>query len=551
MARLPRHPLSRRRFVRLALAVPAALGVPAAPGAPAGPGAAPAPAGVPPPRAAGTLRRARGGNLTTLDPHRPISAADMEIAADLFVGLTAVDARGAIVPGCAASWTVSPDGLRYDFRLRPGLRWSDGRPLLAGDFVASFRRLLAPSTGALLGYRYDAIRGARALRSGGDPAALGVAAPAADRVEVRLEHPDSDFPKLAAVAYVVPMHQVSRLGRDWAKPPSIVVNGAWVPRSWAQNGALGLERNAAFHDAARFPQAPARLEWVMGIDDATRLRLFRAGGLDVAQLGEGSQLAIARRELPGALRSVPFYGGGWIGLNTRRGVLRDARVRRALALAVDRAALVDKVRGRGERPSESLVPDAVADYPQRAIPAHADWPMPRRLAAARELLAQAGVGRAQPARLVAIFSANPLTQRHFLALGAMWAPLGVQLEARGLESRAYNVALSQRDFDLMDYEPFSAVQSATSFIGRFRSDSFLNYMGYAEPEVDRLVDLAERQLEPAARAAHYLSVERLLLRDYPVIPLYSGVAHRLVAPRVRGWVDNPGLALPSVHLSLG
>jgi peptide/nickel transport system substrate-binding protein/oligopeptide transport system substrate-binding protein len=103
----------------------------------------------------------------------------------------------------------------------------------------------------------------------------------------------------------------------------------------------------------------------------------------------------------------------------------------------------------------------------------------------------------------------------------------------------------------MDYEPFSAVQSATSFIGRFRSDSFLNYMGHADPEVDRLIDLAERQRDPAERAAHYLSVERLLLRDYPVIPLYSGVAHRLVAPRVRGWVDNPGLALPSVHLSLG
>ena len=152
---------------------------------------------------------------------------------------------------------------------------------------------------------------------------------------------------------------------------------------------------------------------------------------------------------------------------------------------------------------------------------------------------------------MAIFSADPLAQRQFLALGAMWSPLGIGVEARGLESRAYNLALTQREFDLMDYQPFSAVQSATSFIGRFRSDSFLNYMGYAEPEVDRLVDLAERQREAAARAAHYLAAEERLLRDYPVIPLYSGVAHHLVAPRVRGWVDNPGLSLPSVHLSLG
>lgn len=544
--RTPPDPRRRRRFLRLVLGAPLGLAAAGADSA-----AASGEAAAPATDARGTLRRARGGNLTSLDPHRPISAADMEVAADLFVGLTAVDARGAIVPGCAERWTVSPDGLRYEFQLRRGLRWSDGRALLAADFVGSLQRLLAPATGALLGYRYDAIRGARALRSGGDPARLGVGAPAPDRVVVELERPETDLLKLLAVAYVVPLHRVAALGRDWAKPPAMVVNGAWLPRSWAQNGTLALERNPAFHAAAQFPRAPGRLEWVMGIDDATRLRLFRAGGLDVAQLSEGSQLAIARRELPGALRSVPFYGGGWIGLNTRRGALRDPRVRRALALAVDREALVGKVRARGERPSESLVPDAVADYPERAMPPSAAWPMPRRLEAARELMAQAGIGRSRPLRLVAIFSANPLTQRHFLALGAMWAPLGVALEARGLESRAYNVALSQREFDLMDYEPFSAVQSATSFIGRFRSDSFLNYMGYADADVDRLIDLAEGQRDPAQRAAHYLSVERLLLRDYPVIPLYSGVAHRLVAPRVRGWVDNPGLALPSVHLSLG
>ena len=71
------------------------------------------------------------------------------------------------------------------------------------------------------------------------------------------------------------------------------------------------------------------------------------------------------------------------------------------------------------------------------------------------------------------------------------------------------------------------------------------------PTKDAHLALAERQVDPAARAAHYLSVEQRLLRDYPAIPLYSGVAHRLVSPRIRGWTDNPGLALPSVHLSLG
>jgi ABC-type oligopeptide transport system substrate-binding subunit len=505
-----------------------------------------------PPFAAGAgmpLRRARAGNLTTLDPHRPISAADMDVASDLFEGLTTTDAQGGIVPGCAERWSVTGDGREYRFELRSGLRWSDGTPLTPADVVASYRRMLAPQTAALLGYRFDAIRGARALRRGaGAPDGLGVLADGPRGVRILLDHPETDLLRLAAVAYVVPGHVLARAGRDWAKPGGIVVNGAYRPVAWSQGGTLRLERNAAHRERAR-GQPPA-VSWVMGIDDATRLRLFRAGELDVAQVAEGAQLGIARRELAPRLRSAPAYAGGWIGLNLRRRALADARVRRALALAVDRRVLTERVRALGETPSLSLVPDAVADYHRGSAPRPAEQPAPRRLAEARRLLAEAGVDRRRPLRLVAIFSAHPLTQRSFLALHAMWSPLGVTVEARGLESRAYNAALNAGDFDLMEYAPFSVVQSATSFIGRFRSDSFLNYSGYANPQVDRLLDAAERSADAAVRARGYREVEAILLRDLPVIPLYSGVVHYLVAARVSGWTASPAFSIPSRFLSL-
>lgn len=529
----------RRRFVTLG-AVGAAAGVfGSVCGAPLF-AAAPAPH---------ILRRSRGGNLTTLDPHRPISSADMEIVADSFVGLTAIDARGEIVAGCARDWTVSADGRRWEFRLRPGLLWSDGRAITAEDFVGSMRRLLAPETGALLAYRYDAIRGARAVREGKAAAnSLGVSAAARDRVVFELERPETDLPKLLAIAYAVPMHIVAAVGREWAKPPAMVVNGAYRPVSWAQNGTLVLEANPRWYgDASKLVP---RVEWRMGIDDATRLRAFRAGDLDIAQISDGAQLALARRELGSALHSVPFYGGGWVGLNLRRPALADLRVRRALDLALDREVLCAKVRALGEHPSTSLVPDAVADYPTHAASEYAAWPRDRRSAEALRLARDAGLSKAKPRELVAIFSSNSLTERMFLAIGAMWAPLGVKVTARGLESRAYNLALNSGDFDLMDYGPFSAVRSATSFIGRFRSTSFLNYSGYRELEVDRGIDLAESQRDPRERARFYLEVEKRLLQDLPVLPIYSGVAHRLVSSHVRGWVPNPGLSLPSHFLSM-
>ncbi len=499
--------------------------------------------------AATPLRRARPGSLTTLDPHRPISAADMDVAADLFEGLTAIDARGALVPGSAERWSLSPDGREYRFELRGDLRWSDGAPLTAADVVASFRRLLAPETGALLGYRFDAVRGARALRRGqGGPAGLGVIAEGPRTVRIVLDHPDTDLLRLLAVAYIVPTHVLVRTGRDWAKPGQIVVNGAYRPVTWSQGGALQLTRNAAFRDARGVPLSA--VSWIMGIDDATRLRLFRAGELDVAQLAEGAQLRIARRELAMRLRSAPAFAGGWIGLNLRRPPLADLRVRQALALSVDRRMLVERVRALGEVPTGSLVPEAVVDYHAGAAAAPPEEPAERRLAQARRLLAQAGVDPRRPLRLVAIFSANPLTQRSFLALHAMWSPLGVRVEARGLESRAYNAALSAGEFDLMDYAPFSVVPSATSFLGRFRSDSFLNYSGYANPQVDRLLDAAESSADAAARIRGYRDVEAILLRELPVIPLYSGVAHYLVAARVEGWTARPAFSVPSRFLSL-
>jgi oligopeptide transport system substrate-binding protein len=500
--------------------------------------------------ASATLRRSRGGSLTTLDPHRALSAVDLEVAAECFLGLTTLDVRGEVIPGCARSWQVSADGKRYEFRLRPNLRWSDDSPLTAADFARSIRRLLQPATGALLGYRYDAIRGARALRESRPVVAWGVTAPSNDVLIIDLERPETDLLKLLVLAYPVPLRQIEQRGSDWAKPPHIIVNGAYRPVSWAQNGSLVLERNPRALRIDGETQPPQRVEWVMGVDDTTRWRLFRSGELQLAQIGDAAVLDTARREMPRAVHTAAYYGGGWLGVNLQRPRLGDVRLRRLLSLATDRSTLVDKVRRLGERASESLVPEAVSDYAERARPAYGSLSQPQRLQQARELARSLGLERSKPLTLRAIYSTNPLTQRTFLALDAMWAPLGVRLESRGLESRAYSLALNQGDFDLMDYSPFSAVQSATSFIGRFQSGSFLNYSRYSNPEVDRLIEVAERQMEPTRRAGYYLEVEKILLQDLPVIPLFSGVTHRLIANRVGHAGMSSALAMPSQYLSL-
>ena len=164
-----------------------------------------------------TLRRVVASEMTSLDPQRPTGQVTAEMAAELFAGLTVTDANGRVVPGCAASWQTSPDGLTWTFKLRPKLQWSDGTALTARDFVFTLRRYLNPETGAPNGVRLDAIVGARDIRfARKGPETLGVTAPDASTLVIRLEHPDVELPLNLCTAYCVPEHVVKVRGREWS-----------------------------------------------------------------------------------------------------------------------------------------------------------------------------------------------------------------------------------------------------------------------------------------------------------------------------------------------
>ncbi|MBK6598619.1 MAG: peptide ABC transporter substrate-binding protein [Proteobacteria bacterium] len=525
-------PIQRRTFLSHAAAVAVAIGVPPAWAA-----------------STGVLRRSRGGTLTTLDPHRLGSSLDAEIAAELFVALTTTDAAGKLVAGCAKSWQRSQAGLTWTFQLRDDCAWSDGTPLRAADFLFSARRFMSPASAATLAFRFDAIRNGSAVRAGKlAPDQLGVSAPDLRTVRFDLAQPDTDLPALLAALYPVPRHLLDKHGRDWAKPELIATNGAYQVRSWAQSGTIDLTANPYFWQASKV--TVPRVQWISGIDDATRMRLYLNDQLDLAQISDGTALKLAKQQRPAQLRTSPAWGAGWLGLNCRRGKLAEADVRRALTLAIDRETLVLKVRQLDEQPWQSIVPAAVGEYGAPVLPAHASWPRARSLAAARELLAKHGVGPRQRLKLQALYSANPLTQRMFLAVGAMLRPLGIDVELIGLETRAYSIRLRAGDYDIQDYVPFATIQTIGTFVSRFASDSFLNFMFYRNAEVDRLIALAERQLDATTRIARYREVETILLRDCPVIPLYSATVHRLVAPQLRGWRDHEALTTPSRFLAL-
>ncbi len=379
-----------------------------------------------------TLRRGNGPEPDTLDPQRARTDASFNILRDLFEGLTAVGADGRPVPAAAESWTVSDDGLEYRLRLREGLRWSNGDPLVAADFVAGMRRLVDPATASPYAQSLDPVVNAAAIvRGEAPPATLGVEAPDERTVVLRLAHPAPYLLGLLAQPGTFPVHgpTLAAHGNEHARPGRLVSNGAFVLHDWVVGSHVVAERNPAYWNAAG--TAVTQVHYVHHADASTEFRQYRAGELDFTYVVPPQQYRWIRENLPDELHVSPQLSIYYYGFNLTQPPFKDAPgLRRALSLVIDRERLTTAVTGVGEAPAHGWVPPGVADYtPQRFD--YADRPWPERLAEARELYARAGYSADKPLEVEIRYNSGEVHNRLAVAVAAMWK------EALGVETTLY------------------------------------------------------------------------------------------------------------------
>jgi oligopeptide transport system substrate-binding protein len=492
------------------------------------------------------LRRGVFGEPESLAPRESGIAGEQLILRDLFEGLTTFGPDARVVPGAAESWQASADGRRYTFRLRAGLRWSDGAPLAAQDFVFGWRRALDPRTAASRAQRLYAIRGAREVHAGrAAPATLGVSAPDARTVVIELEYPLPWLPVLLAgeEGFPLPRHAIERYGEQWTRAGNMVSNGAFVVAERRARGSILARRNPHFHAARE-----VRLDGVMFLpsDDTRGLaNRFRSGDLDVNSWPgfPPAQQEALRRELGGQVRVAPLGSVRFLRFNVRRAPFDDVRVRRALSLLVDRDVLVRRVLPRGERASVRPMPDGIPGDLRPAGLELERGTQAQRVAAARADLAAAGFRqrRSEPIRL-RLPSGNG--DEICIAVAAMWTAGGAPTRLEQSEIKSLIADLRRGDFDvaLTGAQDSPAVES---YLERFRRGASYNTGGYASAPFERALDAALRLAEPEARARELQRAESILAADHTVVPLIEEVARNLVSRRVAGWVDNA----QDIHLS--
>mgnify|MGYP000206047808 CR=1 FL=1 len=456
------------------------------------------------------LRVATSNLPDSLDPARGEFASAALVYKQIHAGLTEYGPDGGVTPGLAESWDVSPDRLRWTFRLRDGLRWSDGHPLTADDVAWSARRLVDPSQSfANLG-DFFTVANARAVLAGTLPAdAMGVTARDPHTVEFLLEEPLGLMPLLMREFYPFPRHVIERAGHDWIKPEHIVTAGAYTVTGATQI-ALDLARNPNYFDAGSVSIPHARIEAV--VEDATRMRLFRAGDFDLADRPPANQIAFWRERLGSQFRSFDAPILRYLKINHARAPLGDVAIRRMLSQAIDRAFLAQEFYAGTATPTRHVVPGLVTDDTPPA-------PAP-----------PVGIGRP-----IEIRTTTGEGERLAVAIADDWRRAGVECELLVSYPTDLYQAVDAGDFDIAVASFNRGLKSDPFFMmDPFAPGGFADNFNWSDPVFGALIDAARQQNEIRARERLYREAMARLDAEQAVIPLLHERAHWLVADRLAG-----------------
>jgi oligopeptide transport system substrate-binding protein len=459
---------------------------------------------------------------------------------DLYTGLFTDAPGGAPTPALAVSWTTSPDGLTWTFRLRPS-KWSDGRPVTAQDFVFAYRRILDPATASGYAYLLYLIRNGQAVNEGkAAPETLGVRALDDLTLELRLEHPAPYLPALLKhhSFFPVPAHAIRAHGDAWTRPEVFVGNGPFRLVEWKLGDHIRVVRNLSFFDPSSV--CVDQIDYFPTPDSVMAERRVARGELDLNTNFQSSRVQRLRDTLPGYVRTYPALAISYIALNAE-GVpaFRDIRVRRALSMGVDRDFITAKLMRAGQKPAYSFVPPTTAGHVEGVRLKWADMPFSERQVVARRLLAEAGYGPERPLSVEIKVPNSPDSLLLSQAVAADWTALGLKVSTVQNEGQIAFAAYRQKDFQVGMMNWYADFNDPLTFLGLFRSDTGQqNYSAYKNPRYDALLDRADLEPDSRKRAKLLAEAEQLMLDEEGTIPVFQVVSRALVSPRVTGWKDN-------------
>ncbi len=514
---------------------------------------------------AADLHFCQGDDVTMLDPAKITALSDGRVAAALWEGLTVIDpATQRPRPGVARSWEVSADGLDYTFHLREEARWSDGSAVTAEDFLYSWRRVLDVHTEAQYNYMLFPIRGARRYVEAQGHAAehmaasghatqeeevvaaragLGIEAVSARELRVHLESPTAYFLSLTGFQTYLPVKKscVEPQGNGveeprWVFPERLVSNGPYVLKSWVYKSRMRLEKNRYYWNREAVRLGSVEIDPIEAMN--TALVGYERGSLDfvttIPTLAAEKLWRESRAGRRGDFSVGPILGTYFYRMNCTRAPLSDVRVRKALALAVDKQEIVDKAGRCGQPVADVLVPPGIPGYAGPQGLAHDP-------AAARRLLAEAGFpgGKGFP-HLTILYNTNEGHKAIAELVQQAWKrELGIEVQLGNVEWKSLLERVQRLDYDIARQSWYGDYVDPNTFLDMFVTGGGNNQTGWSNAEYDRLIAGAAQEADAGKRMAKLRQAETILVEQgLPIMPFYHYVGPALVRGTVHGYMPN-------------
>ena len=489
------------------------------------------------------LHYGNGSEPQGLDPHVVTGVPENHLIRALFEGLAVKNPYTLEPePGVAESWEFSEDGRVITFHINPAAKWSNGDSMTAEDYVWSWQRALNPAMGNLYAYMLYPVKNAEAYATGKleNPDDVGVKALDKLTLQVTLNEPTPYFLQLMDHYSTFAVHRptLEKFGKatdrftKWTRVANIVSNGAFKLTEWRLNRRITIEKSETYWDADTVKLNAVVFYPTENI--VSEERMFRAGQLHYTGAVPLEKIPVYEAMDNSPYVQAPYLGTYFFLINTGRPPVDDVRVRQALSMAVDRQMLADTVMQKSVLPAYSITPPGALGYqPPKLFGYDVDK--------ARALLAEAGYpnGEGWPG-LEITYNTSESHRKIAVALQQMWKKaLNIDITIANQEWKVYLDSVTQMDFQIARRGWIGDYVDPNNFLDLYITGGGNNNTGYADPRYDELIlQKAPKAKTKEERFALFNEAETMMMKEMPIIPIYTYTSKHLIHPAVRGMPSN-------------
>jgi len=472
---------------------------------------------------------------TSLDPPIGFDQASYDILNNAMEGLTRLDKDHQPQAAAAKEWKVSDDGKTYTFKLRDGLKWSNGKKLTAADFEYAWKAIVDPKKPADSASLAFIIEGAEAFASGkGSADDMKVKALDETTFEVKLSAPAPWLLGLTANPAFFPVSKEAvEANAKWAsEASSFVGNGPFKITEWKHDAELKMVKNENYWDAKN-----VKLDGVvfkMVNDSNTEYQMYQSGDLHTAAIPADLSDQLFKE---GKVTVEDSAGTAYFRFNTTKPPFNNVNIRKAFIKAVDYQKLVDQVTKRKEKPAEGFVSFGMKD-PSGADFRQGSGKLVSFDAAEAKKLLEKGMAEAGFKTLPEVTlttNTNDLSKKIVVAMQAMFKEnLGVDVKVETKETKVLTDEQKKLQLQLSRSSWLPDFADPINFLDLWVTDSSNNRTGYSNKQYDKLIHDAYNEPDNKKRFALMNEAEKLLFEDAPIMPLYYYSSAYLQSEKVSG-----------------